>query len=433
MICGNFPKEFIIDGLKLVLENNVMTFNNKCYLQINGTAMGTKMAPTYATLVMGYLEMKLYQKIEEEYNYEIRTYFEENWKRFLDDCFLLWPYGNTRQLIDIVNSLHPKIQFTSEQSDTNCPFLDVMVIKEGRKIKTDLYNKPTDSKRYVHFRSSHPNHTKRNIPYNLARRIAMIVEEKDMRTVRFQELAKNLTKCGYPKSLIKDSIEKYKNCDSKDLRILSAKRKKNLLVFVNDYNPNNPKLIEIIRNSIEMLNSDEKMKKVMSKKTLIHSQRQPKNLKRLLTRSKFENSQIQNVKPKIVEKCNGATCLLCAYMIEGETFTMKNQQVLQVNSYMNCRSTYVIYCLQCQGCGENYIGSTFTFRDRMNLHKSMTRNSDKPSALGANKHFAECASHLDIKFKTFPFHHVFIKSERILRREEEKFIKKYNPTLNRLT
>ncbi len=77
-ICGNFPKEFIIDGLKLVLENNIMTFDNKYYLQINGTAMGTKMAPTYATLIMGFLELKLYQKIEQEYNHEIRVYVEEN-------------------------------------------------------------------------------------------------------------------------------------------------------------------------------------------------------------------------------------------------------------------------------------------------------------------------------------------------------------------
>ena len=55
-----FPKEFIVEGLRIVLENNTFFFDGHYYLQIKGTAMGTKVAPTYATLVMGYLETKLY-------------------------------------------------------------------------------------------------------------------------------------------------------------------------------------------------------------------------------------------------------------------------------------------------------------------------------------------------------------------------------------
>jgi hypothetical protein len=42
-------KECILEGIKLVLENNFFFFDNKYYLQIKGTAMGTKVAPTYAT------------------------------------------------------------------------------------------------------------------------------------------------------------------------------------------------------------------------------------------------------------------------------------------------------------------------------------------------------------------------------------------------
>jgi hypothetical protein len=38
----------IIKLTKWVLTNNYMTFNNKTYLQINGTAMGTPLAVTYA-------------------------------------------------------------------------------------------------------------------------------------------------------------------------------------------------------------------------------------------------------------------------------------------------------------------------------------------------------------------------------------------------
>jgi hypothetical protein len=43
----------------MVLKKNNFTFNGDHYLQINGTAMGTKMAPSYANIFMGKLEKQL--------------------------------------------------------------------------------------------------------------------------------------------------------------------------------------------------------------------------------------------------------------------------------------------------------------------------------------------------------------------------------------
>jgi hypothetical protein len=51
-----FSKEFILKALQIVLKNNHFQFDDQHYLQIRGTAMGTKVASTYAMLVMGYLE-----------------------------------------------------------------------------------------------------------------------------------------------------------------------------------------------------------------------------------------------------------------------------------------------------------------------------------------------------------------------------------------
>ena len=42
--------------LKLVLHCNNFEFNGRHYLQIGGTAMGTKVAPSYANIFMGELE-----------------------------------------------------------------------------------------------------------------------------------------------------------------------------------------------------------------------------------------------------------------------------------------------------------------------------------------------------------------------------------------
>ena len=53
---ARFPKEFILDGINFIVTNNTFCFNSKHYHQTKGTAMNTKFAPVYATLVIGYLE-----------------------------------------------------------------------------------------------------------------------------------------------------------------------------------------------------------------------------------------------------------------------------------------------------------------------------------------------------------------------------------------
>ena len=78
------------------------------------------------------------------------------------------------------------------KSQTRLPFLDIMINKSGTKIWMDIYNKPTDSKRYVSLTSNHPRHCLTNIPFSLARRICTIFENQNMKEQRFKELKKKL-------------------------------------------------------------------------------------------------------------------------------------------------------------------------------------------------------------------------------------------------
>ena len=55
------PKSFPM--LTMVLRKNNFTFNGDHYLQINGTAMGTKMAPSYANIFMGKFEKQLLERL----------------------------------------------------------------------------------------------------------------------------------------------------------------------------------------------------------------------------------------------------------------------------------------------------------------------------------------------------------------------------------
>ena len=109
----NIPKEFILEALSIVLEFNTFTCNGRFYLQTWGLSMGTKSAPTLATLVMAYLEIKLYNIIGERYGRQIQEEFTQNWHRFLDDCFLNWntEIDTTNNIVNILNNLHRNIKF----------------------------------------------------------------------------------------------------------------------------------------------------------------------------------------------------------------------------------------------------------------------------------------------------------------------------------
>ena len=95
------PDEFIIERLKIILENNSFEFGDKNFLQIFGRAMGTKMAPTYANLILvpartvrAKRGRSSYPSIvgrnTVQYNSDLAGKFETSWKRYIDDCFLLW-------------------------------------------------------------------------------------------------------------------------------------------------------------------------------------------------------------------------------------------------------------------------------------------------------------------------------------------------------
>ncbi len=176
---SRFSHDFILDGIKLILENNTFYFNGNYYRQTKGTAMGTKFAPIYATLAIAFLEERLYDEVGKHFGETFKSYFMKYWKRFLDDCFIPWtrPMTDLDILHDILNNLHNDINFTKEYSPQKQAFLDVSVQAHDGTIHTDIYYKPTDSKQYLLFESCHPRHIKTSIPFSLARRLKTIVSD----------------------------------------------------------------------------------------------------------------------------------------------------------------------------------------------------------------------------------------------------------------
>ena len=145
-----------------------------------------------------------------------------------------------------------------ETSDTQLPFLDVMINKEGKKVFMDIYSKRKDSKRYLSFKSNHSKHCLKNIPFSLARRICKITERNSLKEIKLKELETLQLEQHYPERIIKAGKNKALKIPKNKLRNVKEQEKKKILPFISTFNPNNPKALPIIKQTLENLGTSDR-------------------------------------------------------------------------------------------------------------------------------------------------------------------------------
>ena len=142
---NNLPNNsYIIELLEVVLTNNHFEFNDTYYHQVSGTAIGTKLAPSYANLFMNKFEEKYV------YTYPLQPIL---WKRFIDDIFSHLAIWNEFTLGIHKPFEHSTftIKFTREILPTEIPFLDLIIYTKGSRLYTRLHTKTTYRHMYLNF------------------------------------------------------------------------------------------------------------------------------------------------------------------------------------------------------------------------------------------------------------------------------------------
>ena len=81
-----FPKEFVLESVKFILENNNLNFDNEYFNQIKGTVMATIFGLIYANLTMGFFQLTFYDLCKDRFGEDLGNFIFENWSRFLVDC-----------------------------------------------------------------------------------------------------------------------------------------------------------------------------------------------------------------------------------------------------------------------------------------------------------------------------------------------------------
>ena len=129
----NMKVEHITSLLEFFLKTTYFQFQGSFYEQINGAAMGSPISPIVANLFMEDFEVKAIQAAKNP---------PKMWKRYVDDTCVILSSISKDEFFHHINSIDPRIQFTSEDSkpDGSFPFLDSLVMPQpDGSIKTTVF------------------------------------------------------------------------------------------------------------------------------------------------------------------------------------------------------------------------------------------------------------------------------------------------------
>ena len=190
--------KWIILLLEMCLNATFLQFQEICYQQKQGTAMGSPVSVTVANLVMEDAEQRALTCFQSE-----KPLF---WKRYVHGtCSAIHP-DLVEEFHQHINDVEPSIQFTREiQQDEQLPFLDILLTKQDDgsiSTCTSVYQKKTHTDQYLQFTSHHPLSHKVSVIKTLFSRIDCLSSTLIERTTEEEHISKSLEMNGYLRSLV---------------------------------------------------------------------------------------------------------------------------------------------------------------------------------------------------------------------------------------
>ena len=211
---NDFPTDFLLKCLGLIMTHNVFQFGPTYWLQTVGTAMGTPVAVTWAILYYGWLEIR---RLLPTFNNSIITL-----KRLVDDMFCIWTgtVAEFKEFQEIANNFGLlKWKFTNLSNKVE--FLDLNIIINKGNLLTYTYEKPHNLFLYIPFTSSHSSFCKRSLIWSLCYRFYHLNDRDQDYILQVNKLYKRLLKRGYPpantKRIIIEATQQLENKPKKFL------------------------------------------------------------------------------------------------------------------------------------------------------------------------------------------------------------------------
>lgn len=237
----DIPVAATMEAIRLVMRENVFTFGDMIFKQMNGTAMGTPPACAIATI---FFAINGENDVIQDFSNNLLFL-----KRFIDDLFGIWrchPDPATdailfQQFIDQLNQC-PGLTWIVSPLTNQVDFLDLTITLKDGRFTTTLYEKDLNLYLYIPPKSAHPPGLLPGVVFGTLFRIQTLCSDEQDRSKRSKEFFKRLVARGYQphkiQPLFDKAIERARNYTGPTVTADDTRRK--AVFFHVQYHPKDP-------------------------------------------------------------------------------------------------------------------------------------------------------------------------------------------------
>ena len=195
----SIPVQLLVQLMKLCLHSTCFKCQSKFHEQTDGAAMGSPLSPIIANLFMEHLEEEAIQSPPSQ---------PAVWTHYVDNTFVIWQHGDEElaRFHRHLNQQSPNIQFTMDkEKEGRIAFLDVLVSKDGDRLFTTVYCKPTHTDRFIPFYSHHHPRVLTGVMRGMLNRALQVCDDTS-RPVEMQHLEEVITANSFAEQLLKKTL-----------------------------------------------------------------------------------------------------------------------------------------------------------------------------------------------------------------------------------
>ncbi|CAJ0920630.1 unnamed protein product [Ranitomeya imitator] len=312
--------QLCLDLLRLVLYENFFLYGDTYYVQCQGTAIGSNVAPAYANAYMDSFE-ETFVYTDDRFKQYVDCYL-----RYIDDIFLIWtgPTDILQAFHQTLNSVYPELHFTMQYDPARISFLDTLVQRDDQgHLSTDIFSKPTDCNSLLHYSSSHPKATRNSLPRSQFTRVARIVSDRDVLPTRLDSMSEKFRERNYPQRLLDQEKSRVLQPQSPSLRPTNKDR----VPFVHTFHPLMPKIETAIRKHWPLLARAYPNIPSFTKPPLMCNRRAT-NIKDKLVRADIGSTRPSGSQSVLTPRRQGTfpclSCASCSNIIKSDSVTSQN-------------------------------------------------------------------------------------------------------------
>ena len=202
VVTPSFEKQSFISLLKLA-TGGLFMYRDMLYQQTDGVSMGNPLAPTLANFFLADIETRLFSQYD--------NFFPTLFLRYVDDIFCVFRAGvDWRSFFDALNSAHPSLSFTFEESiGSHIPFLDVHIELKESDCETWVFRKKTHTGVLLNFDAVTPRRWKSGLILCLLNRAHRICSSLELFKLEVDKLKNMFLKNAYPASFFDKTYKRF--------------------------------------------------------------------------------------------------------------------------------------------------------------------------------------------------------------------------------